>query len=122
MANGSNHHHRQLPPVPDILRELFEEYPRGMAIAVAIVVAILLGIVVTFWQLYAPGPRRRRGLKRARHKLQQGFWQEALDHVRRLRQIGLPSQSWHKRFDQAEGACLLAASAASLNDKEFEEA
>lgn len=108
--------------MPDILRELFEEYPRGMAAAVGIVIAVLGAIFATFWQLYAPGPRRRRGLKRVRRKLQQGFWQEALEHVRRLRNIGLPSQSWRKRFDQAEGKCLQAAAAASLEKKEFEEA
>jgi len=108
--------------VPDILRELFEEYPRGMAIAVAVVVLFFLAIFVILWQLYAPGPRRRRGLKRVRSKLQQGFWQEALEHVRRLRQIGIPSQGWHKRFDQAEGACLHAGSQAALAEKQFEEA
>jgi len=108
--------------VPDILRELFEEYPRGMAAAVAVVVLFFLAIFVTLWQLYAPSPRRRRGLKRVRHKLQQGFWQEALEHVRRLRNIGMPSQSWHKRFDQAEGECLQAGSQAALADKDFEEA
>lgn len=108
--------------MPDILRELFEEYPRGMAIASVVAAAIVLAIVAVFWQLYAPGPRRRRGLKRLRHKLQQGFWQEALEHLERLRKIGLPSQSWHKRFDQAEGECLQAGSRASLYEKQFEEA
>lgn len=101
---------------------MFEEYPRGMAVAVGVVIAIFVAIFATFWQLYAPGPRRRRGLKRARHKLQQGFWQEALEHVRRLRNIGLPSQSWRQRFDLAEGECLQAAFAAALKDKNFEEA
>ena len=108
--------------MPDILRELFEEYPRGMAVAVAVVLAIFAAIFITLWQLYAPGPRRRRGLKRVRTKLQQGFWQEALEHVGRLRRIGLPSQAWQKRFDQAEGECLHAASAAALKEHEFEEA
>ena len=107
--------------MPDILRELFEEYPRGMAIAVAVVVVVFLAIFVVLWQLYAPSPRRRRGLKRARHKLQQGFWEEALEHVRRLRNIGIPSQSWLKRFGQAEGECLQAAAQAALREKQFEE-
>ncbi len=108
--------------MPEILRDLFEEYPRGMAVAVGVVLAVIAAIVATLWQLYAPGPRRRRGLKRVRHKLQQGFWQEALEHVRRLRQIGIPSQGWQRRFHQAEGDCLQAASYAALQDKEFEDA
>ncbi|MCI0683182.1 MAG: hypothetical protein L0Y71_13860 [Gemmataceae bacterium] len=120
IAPSSNHTGND--PVPDILRELFEEYPRGMAVTIAILAAIVVAILVTFWQLYGPGPRRRRGLKRVRHKLQHGFWNDALEHVRRLRHIGLPSQSWRQRFDQAEGECLQAAAAAALNDKEFDEA
>src|SRR5262245_47718915 len=93
-----------------------------MAVAVAVVVLFFLAIIVVLWQLYAPSPRRRRGLKRVRHKLQQGFWQEALEHVGRLRQIGMPSQNWQNRFDDAEGDCLRAGSQAALADKEFEEA
>jgi tetratricopeptide (TPR) repeat protein len=108
--------------VPEILRDLFDEYPRGMAVAVGVVILILAAIVATLWQLYAPGPRRRRGLKRVRNKLQQGFWQESLEHLHRLRQIGIPSQGWQKRFNQAEGECLQAGSHAALHNKEFEEA
>jgi tetratricopeptide (TPR) repeat protein len=108
--------------VPDILRELFEEYPRGMAIAVGVVVIVVALIIIVFWQLYGPGPRRRRGLKRVRGKLHQGFWKEALEHVGRLRKIGLPSQRWQQRFNQAEGECLQVASRIALRDKEFEDA
>ncbi len=93
-----------------------------MAIAIGVVVVVLALIVFVFWQLYGPGPRRRRGLKRVRGKLHQGFWKEALEHVARLRKIGLPSQRWQQRFNQAEGECLQVASRIALRDKEFEDA
>ncbi|MCS7044864.1 MAG: hypothetical protein NZO58_00760, partial [Gemmataceae bacterium] len=108
--------------MPDIVQELFVEYPLGMTIAVAVVGLIAALIVVVLWQLYAPSPRRRRGLKRVRHKLHQGQWREALDHLTRLRRIGLPSNYWQRRFNQVEGECLRVAADACIQAKEFDEA
>jgi len=108
--------------VPEIIQQLFEEYPRGMAVAVGIVAALILAVVAALWQVYAPGPRRRRGLKRVAKKLQQGGWQEANEHLKRIRQIGLPSPGWRKRFDQVEADINQAALHALVTEKQFEEA
>jgi tetratricopeptide (TPR) repeat protein len=108
--------------VPEILQQLFEEYPRGMTIAASLVGGLLLAVVIALWQVYAPGPRRRRGLRRVTRKLQQGHWPEALEQLRRVRQIGLPSPGWRKRFEEVEGQCLQAASQGLLAEKKFEDA
>jgi tetratricopeptide (TPR) repeat protein len=108
--------------VPEILQQLFEEYPREMKIAAGILAALILAVIVALWQVYAPGPRRRRGLRRVARKLQEGHWQEALDQLRRVRQIGLPSPGWRKRFEAVEGECLQAASRGLLAEKKFEDA
>jgi tetratricopeptide (TPR) repeat protein len=108
--------------VPDIVQQLFEEYPRGMAVAVGIVAALVLAVITALWQVYAPGPRRRRGLKRVAKKLQQGAWQDALEHLKRIRQIGLPSPGWRKRFDQVEADINQAALHALLTEENFEDA
>ncbi len=49
---------------------------------------------------------RGRGLKRARRRLAQGAWQDALARVRKLRNLGRPSASWKKRLNEAEAECL----------------
>ncbi len=87
-------------------------------------IAILLGLLalIILWQVFAFGPRRRRGLKRVRRRLAAGAWQDALQRVRKLRRRGFPSAGWITKFNEAEAACLRAAAQTALADKRFEEA
>lgn len=81
-----------------------------------------LGVLIALWQVFAPGPRRRRALKRARARLATGDWVDAVERIRKLRNRGAPSAAWQKRFNQAEAEALHVAAAALLKEKRFEDA
>jgi hypothetical protein len=104
------------------LQPLFGDSPRAAAIFYGVLGAAGLLALVILWQLFLPGPRRRRGLKRARRRLAEGAWQDALERVRKLRNLGLPSARWKKRLSEAEADCLHAAAQGALAKKQFEDA
>lgn len=84
--------------------------------------ALLLGSLLVLWQMFGPGPRRRRGLRRAQWRLREGAWADALERVRKLRDRGSPSVAWLKRFDVFEAECLQAAGPSLIAEKEFDRA
>jgi tetratricopeptide (TPR) repeat protein len=84
-----------------------------------------LPFIITFlvlWFVFGYGPRRRRGLKRARQRLKDGAWQDAIERVRKLRNLGLPSKSWQRTFADFEAECLDTAAKLALDDGHYEEA
>jgi tetratricopeptide (TPR) repeat protein len=107
--------------LPDFLQSLFPNSPRAAAIVYSVLTALGLLALALLWQLLAPGPRRRRGLKRAQRRLAAGAWQDALERVRKLRNWGSPSAGWRRRFDEAEIACLRVAARSALAANQFEE-
>ncbi|MBI3408354.1 MAG: tetratricopeptide repeat protein [Planctomycetes bacterium] len=112
--------------MPGFVRPLFGDLPLSMPVLLGLVVAALMGLALA-WQILGLGPRRRRGLKRAQRRLQEGAWSDALERVRKLRARklharGSPSAVWRKRFNQFEADCLLAASRAFLQDRNYERA
>lgn len=108
--------------MPDFLQPLFGSNPRTAVILAGVFGTLGFLALVTLWQVFGHGPRRGRGLKRARRRLAEGAWQDALERVRNLRNLGLPSAAWKKRFNEAEAECLRAAAAKALADKQFEDA
>ncbi|MCI0379272.1 MAG: tetratricopeptide repeat protein, partial [Gemmataceae bacterium] len=81
----------------------------------------LAGLVV-LWQVFGLGPRRRRALKRARQRLAEGAWQDALARIRKLRARGVSSAWWKRRLDEAEAQCHETAADLALAGKQYEEA
>ena len=108
--------------MPYFLEPLFGNGGRAAALFYGVAGVLGLVALVIVWQVFAPGPRRRRGLERVRRRLAAGAWQDALERVRKLRKRGSPSGTWSKRLDEAEAACLKAASRQALDNKRFEEA
>ena len=108
--------------LPEIILKLHQDYPGRFAIFYGTIAFLVLLTLVGIWQLWGGGPRRRRGLRAARKQLAAGDWKGALEQLKRVRAIGLPSASWVKTFDQFEAECLQAAGAAAIKDNKFEEA
>jgi tetratricopeptide (TPR) repeat protein len=115
------------PPAKDltvtgVILDLHRNHPGKFAIAYSLIVLVFIAFLFVLWQLWGIGPRRRRGLRGARKLLAAGNWQAALDQLKRVRAIGIPSARWIKTFDVFEGACLDAAAKAAIDAKKFEEA
>jgi hypothetical protein len=108
--------------MPEFLQSLFGSSPRAAAVFYGVAGALAAVALVVLWQVFGRGPRSRRGLKRARRRLAEGAWQDALERVRKLRNAGSSSPAWKKRFNEAEAECLRAAAQAALADKKFEDA
>ncbi len=106
----------------DVLVKLHQDHPGKFAALYGAIALFVLLMLVAAWLIWGRGPRRRRGLRAARRQLKAGKWQDALEHLKRIRAIGSPSASWVKTFDEFEGKCLQAASEAAIDDKKFEEA
>ena len=87
-------------PVPDILVRLTGSPVLAALLLYGAPAVPILILLLVLWFVFGYGPRRRRGLKRARLRLKDGAWQDAVERVRKLRNLGLPSKSWQKTFDQ----------------------
>ena len=85
--------------------------------ALLLMIALVIGYFVV-----GAGPRRRRGLKRARQRLKEGAWEDALERVRKVRGIGMPSKSWKHAFDKFEAECMSTAAQVALDEANFEQA
>jgi hypothetical protein len=94
----------------EIILKLHRDHPVGFAIFYGTIAFFVLLILVGMWQLWGGGPRRRRGLRAARKLLAARDWKNALEQLKKVRAIGLPSSAWNKIFDQFEAECLKAAS------------
>src|SRR5437016_6189276 len=101
----------------DIILKLHRDYPGRFAIFYGFIALVVIAILFGIWQLWGIGPRRRRGMRGARKLLQAGSWQAALEQLKRVRSIGLPSQAWLRTFAHFEAECLQAAAAAAVKDK-----
>ncbi len=106
----------------EIILKLHRDHPVGFAIFYGTIAFFVLLVLVVIWQLWGGGPRRRRGMRSARKTLAGGDWKAALEQLKYVRSIGVPSSSWNKTFDEFEANCLQAASAAAVKEKKFEEA
>lgn len=107
--------------MPDFLQPLFGSSPRASAIFYGVIGGLLLVAWLVLWQVLGRGPRRRRGLKRARRRLAEGAWPDAVERIRKLRHLGAPSAAWQRQFNVAEADCLKVAADLALQDKKFEE-
>jgi TolA-binding protein len=87
----------------------------------AAVAVLVLAIGLILWQMFGPGPRRRRALTRANRLLDTGSWQEALAVVQALRTPRL-SEPWQTRLRSAAGECHQRAADEALKEKRFEDA
>src|ERR1043166_9325682 len=92
----------------DVIFKLHRDHPVAFTLIYGFIALCIFGVLFTFWQLWGPGPRRRRGLRAARKSLAAGDWNAALDQLKRVRSIGMPSSSWTKTFDEFEAECLQA--------------
>jgi tetratricopeptide (TPR) repeat protein len=108
--------------VPEFLRPLIGNSTLAALLLYGIPAVLLLLFLFVIWLIIGAGPRRRRGLKRARTRLREGAWQETLERVRKLRNIGLPSRRWQATFDDLEAQCLERASQLALDEGEYEQA
>lgn len=106
-------------PIPDFLQPVLGTGTRAALILYGgglLLVAVLLAL----WLRFGRGPRLRRGLKHARHLLQQGDWHGALAAVHELQSRVKPGSSWEPRLRTAEGECQRAAGVAAVQTGDFE--
>jgi tetratricopeptide (TPR) repeat protein len=106
----------------EVIWKLHQDHPGKFAIFYGMIALFVLGVLIGMWQLWGAGPRRRRAMRAAQRLLKAGNWQAALDQLKRVRAIGIPSRSWVQTFDQFEADCQQAAMTAALGEKKFEEA
>jgi hypothetical protein len=106
----------------EVLVKLHQDHPGKFATFYGLAAVCVLGILLCIWQLWGIGPRRRRGLRGARRLLKAGTWQAALDQLKRVRAIGVPSASWIRTFNKFEAECLQTAAKSALKEKKFEDA
>jgi tetratricopeptide (TPR) repeat protein len=108
--------------VPEFLRPVIGNSTLAALLLYGIPAFLLLMFLLVVWLVIGAGPRRRRGLKRARARLREGAWQEALERVHKLRNIGRPSKRWQATFDDLEAQCLETAGQRALDEGEYEQA
>ncbi len=108
--------------VPEILRPLIGNSTPAALLLYGGLALPLVVLALVLWLVFGRGPRRRRGMKRARLRLREGAWPDALERVRKLRHLGRPSRGWQKTFDHFEAECLGAAAKAALDEGDFEQA
>jgi tetratricopeptide (TPR) repeat protein len=109
-------------PVPEFLQPLIgNSVLAALLLYGGLALPFLIALLVV-WLVFGFGPRRRRGLKRARQRLKEGAWEDAMERVGKLRRIGLPSKSWQKTFDKFEAECLQGAARIALDEANFEQA
>ncbi len=109
-------------PVPDLLVRLTGGPVLAALLLYGTPAALILILLLVLWFVFGYGPRRRRGLKRARLRLKEGAWQDAVERVRKLRNLGLPSKNWRRTFDEFEADCVQTAAQRALDEGDFEEA
>ena len=109
-------------PVPQFLQRVIGPSTLAALLLYAgLALPVLLALLI-LWFVFGRGPRRWRGLKRARLRLKEGAWQDAIERVRKLRNLGRPSKSWQKTFDEFEAQCLQTAARLALDEGDFEQA
>jgi len=108
--------------MPEFLEPLFGNSPRATAILLGVLAVLGLLALILVWQIFGSGPRRRRGLNRAKKRLAEGAWEDALARVRKLRNRGKASSGLQKRLTETEAECLRTGATLALKDKKFEEA
>ena len=109
-------------PVPTFLQPLIGNSWLAAGLLYGIPALLLAIALMIVWLVLGFGPRRRRALKRARIRLKEGAWEDALERVRKVRGIGSPSQSWRKTFDKFEAECQQAAAQVALDEGNYEQA
>ena len=107
-------------PVPEFLHELIGNSALAGLLLYGSCATPLLILLLVLWLVLGPGPRRWRGMRRARQRLREGHWAEAAERVRKLRLIGRPSKGWRKTFDDFEADCLQAAADLALSEGDYE--
>ncbi len=86
-----------------------------------VLVVLAIGLLVILYVAFAPGPRRRRALRRAQKLLAGGSWKEALALVDSLSVTG-GSTAWRARLRNCAGECHQRAVDQTLKDRDFEAA
>jgi tetratricopeptide (TPR) repeat protein len=102
------------------LQELLEQYPKTIGGICGFFVLVVLALLFGAWLLWGSWPRRRRAMSAARKLLDAGKWQDALEQLKITREIGTPSSSWLKAFDEFEAECIKHAAKAAIKEKDFE--
>lgn len=106
--------------VPEFLRSLIGDSTLAALLLYGGLATPLLILLLVLWLVFGPGPRRWRGMRRARQRLKEGNWAEAAERVRKLRNTGRPSKRWRKTFDEFEADCLQAAANLALDEGDYE--
>lgn len=85
-----------------------------------LLIALAVGATAIVWLVFGKGPRRRRCYQKAQKLLHQGHWQESLQAVEELRQLGTLSAAWEGRAKNIEGECRRQGGESALADKHYE--
>src|SRR4051812_29924791 len=59
-------------------------------------------VLLVWWLIAGPAPRRRRGTRQLQKLLAQGKWSDVLAALPAVRAIGRPNQAWQRSFTQIE--------------------
>jgi predicted Zn-dependent protease len=83
---------------------------------------LLLGLALGLWLVFGPGPRLRRGHRRARGLLEQGQWPESLTLAETLLNSSAHGVYWQGRLRNLIGECHYQASRIALQEQRYEDA
>jgi tetratricopeptide (TPR) repeat protein len=86
----------------------------------AAVAVCVVGLLVGLWQIFAPGPRRRRAFGRAQRRLQEGGWEDALAMIQAIESQGPLSPAWQESLRNTAGECHHLAADQALKEKDYE--
>jgi tetratricopeptide (TPR) repeat protein len=106
--------------VPEFLQPLIGNSTLAALLLYGGLAAPFFILALGLWLVFGRGPRRWRGMRRARQRLREGNWAEAAERVRKLRNMGRPSKSWRKTFDDFEADCVQAAADLALQEGDYE--
>jgi tetratricopeptide (TPR) repeat protein len=89
---------------------------------VALLALAGLAILLICWFLFAPGPRRHRAYRRARHLFQERNWKDALAALPALGNTGRLPPVWQGRLRNIEGECHRLGGDLAVREGRYEEA
>jgi tetratricopeptide (TPR) repeat protein len=106
--------------VPEFLHPLIGNSTLAALLLYGGLAAPVLILLLVLWLVFGRGPRRWRGMRRARQRLRAGDWADAAERVRKLRKMGRPSKRWQKTFNDFEADCLDAAAKLAIDEGDYE--
>ena len=92
-----------------------------LTVLLAAAAAVALGLLLTLFFVFAPGPRRGRAFRAAQKQLDAGEWESALAAVEALGPGRLP-ESWRKRLDDLAGEAHQLGRDDAIKARRFDDA